>query len=62
MFFSKKNTFQQRVQSQMLYLSKIGPVLPQPTLITIYEGFVRPHLNYRDAVSEQAFNSPFIRG
>ena len=46
----------------MLYLSKIGPVLPQPTLITIYEGFVRPHLNYRDAVSEQAFNSPFIRG
>ena len=38
-------------------LRKFQQVLPGPCLITIYEAFIGPHLNYGDVVFDQAFNN-----
>ena len=40
-------------------LRKFQQVLPRPCLITIYEAFIGPHLNYGDVVFDQAFNNFF---
>ena len=40
-------------------LRKFQQVLPGPCLITIYEDFIGPHLNYGDVVFDQAFNNFF---
>ena len=34
-------------------------MLPRHSLITIYETFVRPHLDYGDAIFDRAFNQSF---
>ena len=34
-------------------------MLPRPSLITIYKAFIRPHLDYRDVVFDQALNNFF---
>ena len=40
-------------------LRKLHILLPRATLITIYQAFVRPHLDYGDVLYDQAFNSSF---
>ena len=40
-------------------LRKLQSLLPRAALITIYKGFVRPHLDYRDVLYDQAFNALF---
>ena len=34
-------------------------VLSRPSLITIYKSFIRPHLDYGDAIFDQVFNNSF---
>ena len=38
-------------------LRKFKQVLLRLSLITIYKAFIRPHLDYRDIVFDQAFNN-----
>ena len=40
-------------------LRKLQNLLPRITLITIYEAFVRPRLDYGDILYDQAFNLAF---
>ena len=40
-------------------LCKLRNLLPRPALIKIYKAFVRPHLDYREALYNQAFNLSF---
>ena len=34
-------------------------MLPRQALVTIYKAFIRPHLDYGDALYDQAFNNSF---
>ena len=34
-------------------------ILPWPALLTIYKCFIRPHLDYGDIISDQAYNLSF---
>ena len=38
---------------------KLQSVSPRITLVTIYKTFVRPNLDYRNIVYDQAFNNSF---
>ena len=40
-------------------IGKLRNVLPKISLVTIYEAFVRPHLDYEDILYDQAFNNSF---
>ena len=40
-------------------LLKLQSLLPRAALITIYNAFVRPHLDYGDVIYDQAFNTSF---
>ena len=40
-------------------IRKLRNILPTATLITIYEAFIRPHLDYCDVLYDQAFNNSF---
>ena len=40
-------------------LRKLQPVLPRSALLTIYKAFIRPHLDYGDAIYDQAYNNSF---
>ena len=40
-------------------LLKLQSLLPRAGLITIYKAFTRPHLDYGDALYDQAFNASF---
>ena len=40
-------------------LRKFQQALPRPSLITIYKAFIRPQLDYGDAIFDQAFNNSF---
>ena len=40
-------------------LRKIQSILPQTSLLTIYKSFIRPHLDYGDAVYDQPLNDAF---
>ena len=41
------------------FMRKLQSVLPRITLVTIYEAFVRPHLDYGNILYDQAFNNFF---
>ena len=36
-------------------------MLPRTALITLYKGFVRPHLDYRDIICDQARNASLLQ-
>ena len=38
---------------------ELSKLPPRQTLISIYEAFVRPHLDYSDVLYDEAFNSSF---
>ena len=40
-------------------LRKLQSILPRPELLTIYKFFIRPHLDYRDIIYDQAYNLSF---
>ena len=40
-------------------LRKFQQVLPIPSLITIYKAFIRPQLDFGDAIFDQIFNDSF---
>ena len=40
-------------------IRKLQNVLPRSTLLTIYESFIRPHLDYGDIIYDKAVNESF---
>ena len=40
-------------------LRKLQNSLPRGLLLTIYKSFIRPHLDYGDAIYDQHYNNPF---
>ena len=48
-----------KVSKTVGLLQKLRNLLPWTTLITIYKGFIRPYLDYGNALYDQAFNSLF---
>ena len=40
-------------------LWKLQTILPKLTLLTIYKAFIRPHLDYRGIIYDQAYNDSF---
>ena len=40
-------------------LYKLQNSLPRSALLTIYKGFVRPHLDYGNIIYDQTFNGTF---
>lgn len=41
------------------FLQKLQPILPQTSLLTTNNLFIRPHLDYSDAVFDQLSNDAF---
>ena len=41
------------------FIRKLQNVLPRSALLTIYNSFIRPQLDYRDIIYDKAFNEPF---
>ena len=39
-------------------LRKLQDILPSPVLLTIYKFFIRPHIDYSDIISDQAYKFP----
>ena len=48
-----------RVNKTIGLLRKFQPTLPRKSLVTIYKSFIRPHLDYEDAVYDRALNETF---
>ena len=40
-------------------IKKLNKTLPQHSLVTIYTGFVRPHLDYDEIIYDQPNNESF---
>ena len=40
-------------------IHKLHPVLPQASVLAIYEFFIRPHLDYTDVIYDQPLNESF---
>ena len=38
-------------------LRKLQNILPRRSLFTVYKLFIRPHLDYRDIIYDEAYNS-----
>ena len=63
MFLDFKLTFQEHLENMLNkvnktigLLRKLQNTLPRPSLLTIYKSFIRPHLDYGDAIYDQAYN------
>ena len=50
---------QNKVSKTIGLLRKLQNTLPRTSLITIFESFIRPHLDYGDIIYDQAYNSSF---
>ena len=48
-----------KTNKTLYLLRKLQNLLPRAALITLYNSFVRPYLDYGDVIYEQAFNSSF---
>ena len=48
-----------KINNTIGLLRKLQNVLPRTVLVTIYEVFVRPHLDYGDIPNDKAFNLSF---
>ena len=66
MFLDSKFDFKKHMQNVLSKVSKtikllrkLQKILPRPPLITIYEYFIRPHLDYGDITYDQAYNVSF---
>ena len=61
-----KLTFEEHLQNvfnktnkKIGLFKKLSNLLPRQALVTIYEAFIRPHLDYGDVLYDQAFNNSF---
>ena len=50
-----------KVDKTIGLLRKLQAVLPRPSLITIYNAFIRPHLDYGDIIYDQAHKESFCQ-
>ena len=48
-----------KVNKKIGLLRKFQLILPRHSLITIYETFIRPHLDYGDVIYDRVFNESF---
>ena len=48
-----------KVNKTIGLLQKLQNILPRGSLLTIFKSFLRPHLDYRDAIYDQSFNNTF---
>ena len=48
-----------KVNKAVSFLHKLRNLLPRTSLITIYKAFIRQHLDYGDALYDQAFKNSF---
>ena len=55
-FKDHNKTVSSKTNRTIALLRKLQNLLPGEPLITIYKAFARPHLNYGDVLSDQAFN------
>ena len=53
------NNILAKVNKAIGLLRKLRNILPRTTLIIIYKAFIRPHLDYRHVLYDQAFNNLF---
>ena len=66
MFLFTKLNFQEHLNDTMNkdnktigLLRKLQTVLQRPSLVTIYKAFIKPHLDYRDIIYDQAYKESF---
>ena len=50
---------QSKTNKSIGLLRELQNTLPRQELITIYKAFVRPHLDYGDILSDEAYNASF---
>ena len=50
---------QNKVNEKIRPLHKLQDTLPRTSLITIFESFIRPHLDFRDIIYDRAYNTSF---
>ena len=50
---------QKRVSKTIGLLRKHQNTLPRTSLITIFESFIRPYLDYGDLIDDRAYNTSF---
>ena len=55
------NTVLSKVKKVIILLRKFQHILPRHPLLMIYKIFVRPHLDYGDAVCDKPFNKSFLK-
>ena len=48
-----------KVNKTIELFRKLQNILPRSALLTIYESFIRPHLDYDDTIYDQAYNGSF---
>ena len=48
-----------KVNKTIGLLRKLQNILPRSALLTIYNSFIRPHLDYRDIIYDQAYSASF---
>ena len=49
----------QNISKTMGLLRRFQPILPRPSILTIYKTFIRSQLGYADVIYDQAYNSSF---
>ena len=58
-----KLTFEEHLNNVLVKVNKavgkLRNILPRATLISVYKGFIWPHLDYGDVFFDQAFNNSF---
>ena len=58
-FIEHLKTISQKTDKTIGLLRKLQTFLPRAPLITIYESFIRPHLDYGGMIYDQSFNMSF---
>ena len=66
MFLDFKLNFQEhfekllnKVNRTTEILQKLQNTIPRPSSLTIYKSLIRPHLDYGNAIYDQAYNASF---
>ena len=55
------NSVFSRVNKTIGLLRKFQHTLPRKSLVTIYESFIRPHLDYGDVIYDRTCNELFLQ-
>ena len=57
--FQKHDNIISKVDKTIELLRKLQAAFPRPSLVTINEAFIRPHLDYGDIIYDQAYKESF---